>query len=94
MTGSVTALGRVMAPALDATSLLVERNDTPSDFRILDPAEVATRLNKRFSWTQETGQFFTLVYGILDVETREFNFTSADIDTELRCNKINMSCDA
>ncbi|MDA0836820.1 MAG: SpoIIE family protein phosphatase [Planctomycetota bacterium] len=72
-----TALGRVMAPALDATSLLVERNDSPSDFRILEPAEVASRLNKRFSWTHDTGQFFTMVYGILDVETREFNFTSA-----------------
>jgi sigma-B regulation protein RsbU (phosphoserine phosphatase) len=65
-----------MAPASDPTSLLVERNAAGSDFRVREPVEVARELNRRFG-TQEGKQFFTLAYGVLNLESRTFQFTSA-----------------
>lgn len=43
----------------------------------LTPAEVAAHLNRTFPWNDETQQFFTLLYGILDLGTGEFRFTAA-----------------
>jgi serine/threonine protein kinase/serine phosphatase RsbU (regulator of sigma subunit) len=71
-----TTLSRVMAPASDPTSLLVERNASGSDYRVREPVEVARELNRRFG-TQEGKQFFTLAYGVLNLESRTFQFTSA-----------------
>lgn len=70
-------LSRLMSPSTDDASLLVERSDNRSEFRILEPVEVARKLNQRFAGTQETKQFFTLAYGVLNNESREFRFTSA-----------------
>ncbi len=44
--------------------------------RICEPVEVARELNRRFG-TQVGRQFFTLAYGVLNLESREFQFTSA-----------------
>lgn len=73
-----TTVSKVMSPATDFSSILVEREEyDPNDYRILDPSEVAEELNRRFAGTQETGQFFTLAYSVLNIETREFAYTSA-----------------
>lgn len=69
-----TTLSRVMSPVSDPQSLLGERAD--GTCRVLSPAEVARKLNQQFG-TQETKQFFTLTYGVLNTESREFRFTSA-----------------
>jgi serine phosphatase RsbU (regulator of sigma subunit) len=71
-----TTLSRVMAPASDPTSVLVERSAVGSEFRVREPVEVARELNRRFG-TQEGKQFFTLAYGVLNLESRTFQFTSA-----------------
>src|SRR5262249_4482504 len=71
-----TTLSRVMAPASDPTSILVERSAAGSEFRVREPVEVARELNRRFG-TQEGRQFFTLAYGVLHLESRRFEFTSA-----------------
>ena len=71
-----TTLSRVLAPASDPTSILVERSDASSEFRVREPVEVARELNQRFG-TQEGKQFFTLAYGVLNLESRRFQFTSA-----------------
>ena len=55
----------------------VERKDGSSEFRIREPAEVARALNQRFTGSLDSNQFFTFVYGILNLESREFCFTSA-----------------
>lgn len=73
---TATTLCRFMSPPLDATSLLVERDEN-GEAIILEPADVALRLHERFARTQEAGQFFSLLYGVLDLETREFSYTSA-----------------
>lgn len=71
-----TSIGRVMSPALDASSVLVEQNgdDEP---RVMEPFEVAAKLNEQFAWAGREGQFFSLVYGILDTHTGELRYTSA-----------------
>jgi sigma-B regulation protein RsbU (phosphoserine phosphatase) len=71
-----TTLSRVLAPASDPTSILVARNDDGSVARAREPAEVARELNRRFG-VQEGRQYFTLAYGVLHLESRRFEFTSA-----------------
>jgi PAS domain S-box-containing protein len=43
----------------------------------LSPVAVAEHLNKRFPLDPETGQYFTMIYGVLDVHSREFRFVTA-----------------
>jgi sigma-B regulation protein RsbU (phosphoserine phosphatase) len=69
-------LGRVLTPATDSASLLVERDAAGSATRVREPVEVLGELARRFG-KQEGKQFFTLVYGLLNLETRAFRFASA-----------------
>lgn len=41
------------------------------------PTEVAAALNGRFAFDGAVQQYFTFLYGILDIETGEFRYTSA-----------------
>jgi sigma-B regulation protein RsbU (phosphoserine phosphatase) len=41
------------------------------------PTEVATHLNREFSWNPQTSQFFTLLYGVLELDTGVFRFVAA-----------------
>ncbi len=43
----------------------------------LSPAAVASRLNTEFPWNDRTQQFSTLLYGVLELKSREFRFVSA-----------------
>jgi sigma-B regulation protein RsbU (phosphoserine phosphatase) len=43
----------------------------------LSPAEVASRLSEQLSGWATTGQLFTLLYGVLDLDSGEFRFISA-----------------
>jgi serine/threonine protein kinase/serine phosphatase RsbU (regulator of sigma subunit) len=72
-----TTLSRLMSPPTNENSVLVDRQSDPDSPRILSPAEVARKLNRQFATDSGTKIFFTLVYGILDCESREFCFTSA-----------------
>src|SRR5262245_23999233 len=71
-----TTLSRVLAPASDPSSILVSRNDDGSVARACEPVEVTRELNRRFG-VQEGRQYFTLAYGVLHLESRRFEFTSA-----------------
>jgi phosphoserine phosphatase RsbU/P len=71
-----TTLSRILAPASDPTSILVARNDDGSVAGVREPAEVAQELNQRFS-LREGRQYFTLAYGVLHLESRRLEFTSA-----------------
>ena len=48
-----------------------------SRYHLLPPGEVAKELNKKFPMDPETRQYFTLLYGILSLETHEFRYVSA-----------------
>src|SRR5690606_13270445 len=40
----------------------------------LEPLEVAHKLNRQFSRNPEARQFFTLAYGVLNLDSREFHY--------------------
>ncbi len=71
-----TGLSRVMSPASDPASLLVERSDTDANASIRQPADVLKELNRRFG-AQDERQFFSIAYGLLDLNSRELQFSSA-----------------
>lgn len=72
------ALQRVMCPFPMPGALLVTppRNGTRAP-RLVAPRRVASRLNRLFPMDADGGQYFTIVYGILDVPKRELHFVSA-----------------
>ena len=74
---SVT-LSRMLSPPSDPSSLLVRPGDEGAPGPLLvPPAEVADELGRRFPFDPATMQYFTMIYGHLDVITGEFQYTSA-----------------
>jgi sigma-B regulation protein RsbU (phosphoserine phosphatase) len=73
---SVT-LSHFLSPRPGPSSLLFQ-GETDGGSRVpAPPAEMIQRLNERFPWDPVTEQFFTLVYGILNVRTGELRYASA-----------------
>lgn len=73
---SVT-IGRLLTPQISASSLLVQQYPGTTRKRVVPPAEVAFELNRRFPMQEQNGLYFTMVYGVLDLETLELRFVSA-----------------
>lgn len=74
---SVT-IARVLTPHASSSSLLVQQDGDQR--RLVAPREVALELNRRFPMEEQGGLYFTLLYGILNTETRKFRYTSAGHD--------------
>ncbi len=73
---SVT-IGRLLTPQVTSSSLLVQRRGESSEKRICPANEVAYELNRRFPMNEQNGLYFTMVYGVLDLETLQFRYASA-----------------
>ncbi len=73
---SVT-LSRILSPLADTSSILRKKVQGTKTFIITSPSEVAEKLNNQFLMDDESGQYFTLIYGVLDLETSRCKFTSA-----------------
>ncbi len=73
---SVT-LSRILSPLRAAPSILTRQVDDSPVPQIVPPVEVAELLNRRFPLDVETGQYFTLLYGLLNSETGEFRYVTA-----------------
>jgi sigma-B regulation protein RsbU (phosphoserine phosphatase) len=71
------AISRMLTPEPSAASLVVKPTDDPAHPHIVPPLEVATELNSRFPMQDSGGKYFTLVYGVVDLESREFTYVSA-----------------
>ncbi len=71
------SISQMLSPTVDSISLVWEQNADTSSRQISSPASVANRLNRHFPWTAETGQFFTLIYGILAEDTLQFRYVAA-----------------
>lgn len=71
------AVSRILSPVTNSSSIVWENGDDEGELRIAPPDRVATELNYLFPWDSDTGQFFTLVYGILNTATGEFRFVTA-----------------
>ena len=72
---SVT-VGHLMTPQQSASSLLVQTAEDGSR-KIVPPAEVAAELNRRFPMKENGGLYFTMLYGVLNVETLSFRYAQA-----------------
>ncbi len=73
---SVT-LSRLMSGAAETSSVLWTSDEGATALRIASPVEVVESLAQRFPYNPETRQYFTLVYGVLDLERRELCYVSA-----------------
>ena len=80
---SVT-IGRLLTPQVSTSSLLVQEIPGSPGHRIVPPAEVASELNRRFPMEEQNGLYFTMLYGVLDVDSLEFRFASAGHDPIIR----------
>lgn len=73
---SVT-LSHMLSAAPDRSFLFQPSLESPGSYSIAPPAEVAARLNRHFLANPRAHQFFTMIYGVLDLRTAEFRFASA-----------------
>ena len=73
---SVT-VSRFLSTVPDSSSLLLRKDEGATDYTLVPAAEVAAQLNRRFLFSPATEQYFTMVYGILDLESRQFRYISA-----------------
>ena len=78
---SVT-LNCMLTPALGASSLYFSLRDASVAFL---PVDVVSELNKRFQSVED--EYFTIVYGVLDVETGELRFCQAGHPTPLHLQR-------
>ena len=72
---SVT-LNRILLP-LSNESSAVRQHTGESRYEIVSPVRVAELLNQQFLMNPEEPQYFTLLYGLLDIETHLFTFICA-----------------
>lgn len=70
------SLSRLLSHMSD-DSLLFRHGQSGKEDSVLTPAEVARCLNNRFQMDPDSPQYFTLVYGILDIESLEFRYVAA-----------------
>jgi sigma-B regulation protein RsbU (phosphoserine phosphatase) len=73
---SVT-LSHVLTPFDQQGGILKRISERSGRYEVASPAEVARRLNREFPLIERSGQFFTFLYGILDVETRVVRYVKA-----------------
>jgi sigma-B regulation protein RsbU (phosphoserine phosphatase) len=66
-----------LSPVATPTALLRRTVPRSQGVRLVSPGEVLEELNRQFPMEPSTGQFFTLVYGILDLERGELRYVSA-----------------
>jgi PAS domain S-box-containing protein len=76
---SVT-IGRLLTSRISTSSLLMRQRRDERAPRIIPPREVAKELNRRFPMEEQNGLSFTMLYGVIDLQTSEFRFVSAGHD--------------
>lgn len=70
-------LSRMLSPVMDQASLLKSHHYSPEGYLITPPAGVANQLNKRFQIDMNSGQYFTLQYGVLNKRTHRLRYVSS-----------------
>jgi sigma-B regulation protein RsbU (phosphoserine phosphatase) len=71
------AAARALAAAPDPDSILIQPATADAPAHPTPPAEVADRLNQKFSWESNPGQFITIFYALLDIPARRLTYVSA-----------------
>ncbi|MAT16028.1 MAG: hypothetical protein CMJ46_12250 [Planctomyces sp.] len=70
-------LSRILTPINDESAVLFEQSKKGGNPRIVSPARVLQSLNDRFFAEEPRGQFYTILYGIIDLDASEFRYASA-----------------
>jgi phosphoserine phosphatase RsbU/P len=73
---SVT-LSHFLSPVADRSFLYRAVPESPGKYRVAPPSEVVARLNEHFRSGPRTMQYFTMVYGVLDLATRDLRYVTA-----------------
>ncbi len=73
---SVT-LNHILTPMHFGSGILCEERAAKDGHDIVSPALVASKLNHQFPISLETNQFFTMLYGVLELETGRFEYVRA-----------------
>lgn len=93
---SVT-LSRVLTLKNNDACILKKKTDTPPFYLITKPSDVISNLNKRFQTFDETMQYFTMIYGTIDIRDGGVTISSAGHPPAFvfrkggACESINMS---
>jgi len=78
------SIQRWLSPVPEHSCLFARGAGSASGWAIASPAAVASDLNRRFHSEPESGKFFTLAYGVLDLRDGEFRYTTAGHPPPLR----------
>jgi sigma-B regulation protein RsbU (phosphoserine phosphatase) len=70
-------LSHVLTPLMHQSHLLKQPVPDGKGYRLVRPSEVARQLNRQFPMEPVSGQYFTLLYGILNLEQRQFTYIQA-----------------
>jgi sigma-B regulation protein RsbU (phosphoserine phosphatase) len=71
------SLSHALTPFDQQGGILKSINENKKRYEVVSPVEVARELNRRFQLIEKSGQFFTFLYGILDVKTRVVRYVRA-----------------
>ena len=71
------SLYRWLSPLPEDSVLFEADPASKTGFTPAEPAIVAKTLNRLYGAGPETGKFFTILYGILDLRTRDFRYVTA-----------------
>jgi sigma-B regulation protein RsbU (phosphoserine phosphatase) len=72
-------VSRSLLPSAERSALVTEPADNEAGYTVASPAEVARRLNRLYPMDFKARLYFTLLYGVLEVQTRRFTFVAAGI---------------
>jgi PAS domain S-box-containing protein len=73
---SVT-LSHVLSPIPEQSVLYQPTGEGIGSYRAAPPHRVAATLNKQFPFEPRRAQYFTIFYGVLEIETARFHYVSA-----------------
>lgn len=73
---SVT-LSRLLSPNRSDSCLFRPDSEAPDGYRVARPSEVAELLNDRFQHDARLAQYFTMVYGVMEVPASRFDYVAA-----------------
>ena len=73
---SVT-INRIMDAEKGRTTLLMRQDVQNEEGKIVTPAEVAAKLNNQFQMAKLNQKYFTLCYGVLNIDTLELQYVPA-----------------
>ncbi|MFO7653532.1 MAG: SpoIIE family protein phosphatase [Candidatus Krumholzibacteriia bacterium] len=78
------SIQRWLSPVPERSCLFASAPGPDGRFAVASPSAVVTDLNRRFHAEPESGKFFTLVYGVLDVRTGNFRYATGGHPSPLR----------